>query len=180
MQSTQNNDAELVRAAQLGDQNAVAGLYNRYFDALYRFCYWQTNKSLDAEDLSQDVMVAMLQALPKFRFEASFRNFLYAIAKRKIAAWMQRKYQLSTVRYEEFIQEIGDDDAWLDDENQVKKQHSIAQLLAKLPGREQKVMRLRYLRGFSHAEIAQKLQITVSNVKVICHRCIHKLAGSVK
>lgn len=168
-------DHELVQAAQSGDQVAMTALYNRYFAALYRFCYWQTNKSVDAEDLTQDVMVAMIRSLPTFRFAASFRNFLYAIAKRRIAAWIQQKYQLPIVQYEEFLQEIGDDDSWIADENQQKKRRSIAQLLKQLPLREQKILKLRYLHGMSQVEVAEKLKLSVANIKVLCHRSLKKL-----
>ncbi len=169
-------DHELVLAIQSGDQSAFAALYDRYFAALYRFCYWQTNKSADAEDIVHDVMISMWRSLPSFRFAASFRNYLYAIAKRQIAAWLRQKYQLPSIQYEEFMQEIGDDDSWLDaDENKEKKRRTLAQMLQKLPTREQKILTLRYLRGMSQAEVAAKLNLSIANVKVLCHRSLKKL-----
>lgn len=174
--SSNQTDHELVQAVQSGDQAALAVLYDRYFAALFRFCYWQTNKSADAEDIAQDVMIGMLRSLPKFRFAASFRNYLYSIAKRHIAAWLRHKYQLPITHYEEFMQEIGDDDAWLDDDDsQEKKRRSLAKLLQKLPVREQKVLTLRYLRGMSQAEVATKLNLSIANIKVLCHRSLKKL-----
>lgn len=171
-------DSALVKQVQAGDQQALAVLYQRYFDNLYRFCYWQTNRSDDAEDLTQDVLVAMVKGIKQFSFQSSFRNWLYAIAKRVIAAWLKQKYRLSQVEYAEFLQEIGDDDTWLADDNQVKKQAHVEKLLAKLTQRDRKIMRLRYLRGFTQAEIAKQLHISVTNVKVICHRCLRKLSQS--
>ena len=174
--SSHLSDYELVQAAQAGDTAAVAALYDRYFAALYRFCYWQTNRSEDAEDLTQDVLVAMVKGIKQFSFQSSFRNWLYAIAKRVIAAWLKQKYRLPQVEYAEFLQEIGDDDSWLADDNQVKKHAYVEKLLATLAIRDQNVMKLRYLRGFTQAEIAKQLHISVTNVKVICHRCVRKLA----
>lgn len=173
---TTQNDHALVQAAQNGDQTAFTALYNRYFSALYRFCYWQTNKSADAEDIVQDVMLIVLRSLKHFRFSASFRNYLYAIAKRRIALWLQQKYKLPTVQYEAFLHEIGDDDSWLDEENQKQKRRSLLQLLRNLPIREQKILRLRYLQGLSQAEVAKKLHLTVANIKVLCHRSLKKLS----
>lgn len=178
--SSHLSDYELVQAAQAGDTAAVAALYDRYFAALYRFCYWQTNKSLDAEDIAQDVMVAMVRSLSNFRQTASFRNYLYAIAKKQIAAWLQKKYRLPTTQYEEFLQEIGDDDSWLNEDNQAKKRKSIARLLRKLTPREQKVLQLRYLHGMSQAEVAAKLQLSIANIKVLCHRSLKKLTQLVQ
>ena len=175
LHSSKQTDHELVQAAQANDQAALATLYDRYFEPLYRFCYWQTNKSADAEDIAQDVMIGMLRSIPNFRFAASFRNYLYSIAKRQIAAWLRQKYQLPLAHYEEFMQEIGDDDTWLDDDSQAKKRRSLTKLLERLPIREQQVLTLRYLRGMSQAEVAAKLKLSIANIKVLCHRSLKKL-----
>ena len=48
-------DGALVRAAKSGDASAFGGLYERYRDAIYRYCLSRTGTAHDAEDLTSDV-----------------------------------------------------------------------------------------------------------------------------
>jgi len=70
-------------------------LYEKYVDVIYRFCYWQTNQNTEvAEDLTHDTFVEMARSTGKFNNEGKFKNWLYTIAKRQLAAWMRQKYNL--------------------------------------------------------------------------------------
>ncbi len=171
-----DNDIELVELVKKGNQQALAVLYEKYFEPIYRFCYWQTNRSLDAEDLTQDILVAMMGSLHTFTGKSSFRNWLYVLAKRRIIAWLRVKYRLPVVAYDEFIQGIGDSDEWLSEDNQELKRQSIGKMLQVLSDRDRQVVALHYLHGYSQVEVAKKLRITISNVKVICHRSLKVLS----
>lgn len=72
-------DDELLRAWADGDQGAGASLYRRYFDALYRFF---RTKAPDAyEDLVQVTMMECMRSKERYRGDAPFRAFLFAVAR---------------------------------------------------------------------------------------------------
>jgi RNA polymerase sigma factor (sigma-70 family) len=73
-------DEGLAAAAQAGDQTALSHLYDRYMDQLYRFVFRHVNHVQDAEDLTSDIMLRMVNHLPTYRRASSFRTWLYAIA----------------------------------------------------------------------------------------------------
>jgi RNA polymerase sigma factor (sigma-70 family) len=85
-------DAELFEAWRGGDARASQGagteLFERWFDALYRFF---RNKVDDGvEDLVQETFLACLRG-PPFRGEASFRTYLFTIARHQLYAhWSKR------------------------------------------------------------------------------------------
>ncbi len=83
-----------VQMAKDGNAAGVTALYRLYFEPIYRFCYWQTNRGADAEDLTQDIFIEMAKSIRGFRGESSFKNWLYVLAKRQIAGWLRQKYQL--------------------------------------------------------------------------------------
>ncbi len=170
------SEDNLVELAQQGSSQAIAALYNLYLSPLYRFCYWQTNRSEDAEDLTQDIFVEMAKSIHRFRHQSSFKNWLYILAKRRILAWIRMRYQLPTASlnyFEELSRENGEH--WLDEENEERKIEYVEELLTYLSPRERQVMRLRYLQNSSVKEIAQYLHMKEVTAKVMCHRALKKL-----
>jgi|SRR5579859_1017185 len=169
-------DEQLVRMAKDGRAAAIEALYRKYFEPMYRFCYWQTNHSGDAEDLTQNIFIEMVKSIHNFRGNSSFKNWLYILAKRQVSNWIREKYHYpKTELLEATMVVMGDDDEWLDVENMVVKERRVQQLLELLSSQEKEVMRLRYLHNFSMKDIAMRLKLSETNVKVICHRSLKKL-----
>lgn len=162
-------DHNCVQRAQRGDRGAVRTLYEKYFEPLYRFCYWQTGSQADAEDITQDVFIAMTISLRSFRGDALFKNWLYQMAKNKVAQWITRKR--NTTHFP-LLEEIEDTSNWIDPENEQFKRKVVKKLLSALKPRERKVIELRYLKRYSVEETAKAIHITPSNVKVITHRVL--------
>jgi RNA polymerase sigma-70 factor (ECF subfamily) len=72
-------DGELLEAWGAGDRSAGATLFDRHYGALARFF---RNKAGDAaDDLIQQTLLATLEARDRFEGKASFRTFLFAIAR---------------------------------------------------------------------------------------------------
>jgi RNA polymerase sigma-70 factor (ECF subfamily) len=166
-------DEKLVELAQNGIQDAVAQLYSKYVDAIYRFCYWQTNQSGDAEDLTSDVMLDMAKGLRHFAGKSSFKNWLYAIAKNHLQHWIrEHKYELPLISLDDNLK-VNED--WIDPDEQEGSRQRLASLFKKLTLREQKLLTLRFLRGYTVTETASALKVSESNVKVLTHRAITKL-----
>jgi RNA polymerase sigma-70 factor (ECF subfamily) len=78
-----DRDAELVARARR-DRQAFAALYDRYLDAIYRFCYVRLGSREAAEDATSLVFTKAMDALPAYRGGA-FRSWLFAIAHNAVA-----------------------------------------------------------------------------------------------
>lgn len=77
--SDERSDRELLQAWGAGETPAGAQLFDRHFGALSRFF---RNKAGDAaDDLIQQTLLACLEARARFEGKASFRTFLFAIAR---------------------------------------------------------------------------------------------------
>ncbi len=71
-------DSQLFDAWLRGEQRAAAELFERHFDAIDRFF---RNKVIEgSDDLVQQTFAALLESRDRFRGEASFRTYLFAIA----------------------------------------------------------------------------------------------------
>jgi RNA polymerase sigma-70 factor (ECF subfamily) len=78
------SDGELLDAWRAGDAGAGDELFERHFDALYRF--FASRLSTGVEDAIQQTLLGCVEARDRFRGEASFRSFLFAIARNQLLA----------------------------------------------------------------------------------------------
>lgn len=75
-----SSDEDLARAAADGDRDAFAALLSRHYDALYRICFRLTGLAHDAQDLTQDICLALPTKLKRFQGRAKFTTWLYRVA----------------------------------------------------------------------------------------------------
>ncbi len=64
-----------------GDRGAGSQLLERHFSSLHRFFGNKVSGLHDVEDLVQQTLMACVAARDRFRRDASFRSFLFAIAR---------------------------------------------------------------------------------------------------
>jgi RNA polymerase sigma-70 factor (ECF subfamily) len=77
----EDDEAFLIAAAQ-ADSAAFDSLYARYLPGVYRYLYHHTSGSAEVEDLTQQVFLKALEALPRYRAHGiPFSVWLYRIAR---------------------------------------------------------------------------------------------------
>ena len=75
-------DRELLVAWRDGDRDAGSELFERHFAELYRFFRNKADDGVD--DLIQQTLLACLKGLDRFREDASFRTWIFAIARNEL------------------------------------------------------------------------------------------------
>jgi len=89
-----------VIAWRAGDRAAGEQLFARHFDALYRF--FRNKVDEGADDLIQQTFAAVVASIDRFRGEASFRSYLFAIARNELLAhWRKKRRSDAQVDVEE-------------------------------------------------------------------------------
>jgi len=76
------SDADLLAAWRTGDNRAGNELFDRHFESLYRFFVHKVG--VQAEDLVQQTLLACLRGGAGWRGDASFRAYLFAIARHEL------------------------------------------------------------------------------------------------
>jgi len=165
-------DEALLDRVRAGDETALSTLYRRYVQAIYRFVLGQVRDHDLAEDLTSDSFARMLRGLDSFRGEASFKNWLYQIARNAVRNHRRSaSYRLNVplsptlASVEPSAEPAASDDA----------EARVAAMLAPLPPRYRQVLELRFLMGCSLQETADRLATTVANAKVLQLRALQKL-----
>lgn len=86
------DDGALLDAWRSGDRAAGNQLFERHFDAIYRFFSRKLQGEDEAAELVQRTFLACVEAAVGFRREASFRTFLFAIARHELYGyWRARR-----------------------------------------------------------------------------------------
>src|SRR5690349_6524953 len=78
-------DSDLVAAARCGDERAFNGLVRRHHERLIQFVRTRLDRTIDADDVAQEVFVAAWRQLPGFRGGSRFQTWLFGIAVKQCA-----------------------------------------------------------------------------------------------
>lgn len=75
----QTPDEALASAAATGDRDAFAALLGRHYDRIFGLAFRLTGSRAEAEDLTQDICLALPAKLGSWRGEARFTTWLYRV-----------------------------------------------------------------------------------------------------
>jgi len=169
------NERVTVDAARAGNQQALAELYSLYFPRVYRYILARTGNVHDAEDLTEEVFVRVLDAIERFQWrEAPFSAWLFRIAHNAVIS--QRRRDGARGRSAP-LSEALPVDAQGPEETVENRQalNEIMRAAQELPEAQRLVISLRFAAGLSVAETAKALGKGEGNIKVIQHKAIAKL-----
>ena len=106
-----SSDAELVTRAQRGEVSAIGRLYDRHRESIFRYLWIRLDDRQLAEDLTGDVFMRMLDALPRYRLQGlPFRAWLYRIAHNLLIDHFRKMNHQTTVPIEIAEELEADDD----------------------------------------------------------------------
>lgn len=172
-------DADLVRRAKAGELDAFEALTNRYEQRVYGLAMRMLRQEQDAEDVTQQTFLSVLENLDGFRGEASFSTWVLRIAshaalkiirKRKgldtvsLEAATEKSDESSSIPHPEFIADWRQSPEHLVERNEVRR--LLDNALTRLDEKHRVVFLLRDVEGLSVRETAAALDLSEANVKV--------------
>ena len=174
----QADEDQLVQATR-ANPAAFEGLYNHYVTRVYRYVYARVNSRDEALDLTQQVFLKALDALPNYRSRGgAFAAWLFRIAHHVVAdTYRRRKLTLSWETLpeldslDEFIYDHNPEALFLHQEELKQLQKQLSQL--DQPKRE--LLALRFAADLSSTEIAYVVGKSPAAVKKQLTRIIQTL-----
>lgn len=170
------NDAALVERAQGGSEDAVRDLLGQVRPAVLRYATARLGRRDAAEDVTQEVCLAVLTALPGYADTGRpFRSFVFGIAAHKVADAHRAAYRSRDVLTEE-LPERPDDAPGPEDLAISSEEGRRAQaLLNRLPDDQRELLLLRVAAGLSAEEVGGVLGMSPGAVRVAQHRALNRL-----
>ncbi len=171
-------DEHLAQKARRGDRDAFMALYERYLDKVYNRVRSRI-PSEHAEDVTQEIFIAVLRSIPQFEQRAQFNTWLYTIVNRQIADFYryrrrheeERSVHLDSAEHlitaAAYKHERGDEGAL------------VQQALLRLPEHYQEIIFMRFADGLTFAEIANEREQSLEAVKSLYRRAIQALRNEI-
>lgn len=169
-------DAALVEAAK-SDSVHFSALFERYWEAVLRYCYFRSGNWHEAEDLASRIFLNAFTGLSGFRndpHELAFRGWLFTIARNVIANRSRDLDSRVTVPLESAANraslELGPEDLALASD----AQRRVQELLSSLAPNQRALLELR-MAGLSTAEIGQVMSMSTGAVRTAQFRAMTAL-----
>jgi RNA polymerase sigma-70 factor (ECF subfamily) len=169
------NVRRLVERAQQGDRAALEELYLIHFDRIYSYLHMSVGNRHDAEDLTTQTFVKMLESIGRFRWQAApFSAWLFRIAHNLAMDHFRarRRWQPE----EEVPEPIGSEEpsAELQAMQSIGRQ-SMLELIETLSPEQQQVLTLKFVFNFPNTDVAKILDKTEGAIKSLQHRALASL-----
>lgn len=170
----------LVRAAQDGDEAAIAQMIAALLPRISRYCRGRIGPRhstfASADDVAQEALMAVLHALPTYRRDGvNFFGFAFGIAAHKVADFHRKRQREPGVPTAE-PPAVEDGDGGPEQKVlHAEQSERLGRLLDVLNDRQREILVHRVVTGLSAEETAQVLGMTPGAVRVAQHRALDKL-----
>jgi RNA polymerase sigma-70 factor, ECF subfamily len=162
----------LVERGQAGDREALEELYLLHFDRIYSYLHMSVGNRHDAEDLTTQTFLKMLESIKRFRWRsAPFSAWLFRIAHNLAMDHFRaaRRWQPE----EEVPEPPGSEELSAEEEAMhAIGRESMLELIDKLSHEQQQVLTLKFVFNFPNAEVGTILGKTEGAIKSLQHRAL--------
>ena len=164
-------EEKVLAALDAGEiDQALNALIAECGQAILAYCLARLGDDAIAHDVAQDVFVAVWQALPGFRREASLRTWLFVIAHNRCAKRREslgRFRRLFSSGLDKIVEEAQPDPADPPEEAVLKHQQAerLRRALAKLKRKERDLLTMYYMEELSLEKIAERYSVARETVR---------------
>jgi RNA polymerase sigma-70 factor (ECF subfamily) len=165
----------LVERGQQGDREALEELYLLHFDRIYSYLHMSVGNRHDAEDLTTQTFMKMLESIKRFRWQsAPFSAWLFRIAHNLAMDHFRasRRWQPE----EEVPEPPGETELSAEQAAfQSIGRQSMLELIEGLSHEQQQVLTLKFVFNLPNGEVATILEKTEGAIKSLQHRALVSL-----
>ena len=144
-----NSDEHTTKAESMEQVIAL------YYDQIYKFCYWKTHSSVDAQDITQDTFIRFMDAAQTYSDIENPRALLYTIAQHLCLNWLKK---VPPDSLDELSQ--NQEPAVEDFSDRSVQKIVLSTAITTLPDEQQEVLLLRYGQDLKVGEIAEILGLS--------------------
>jgi RNA polymerase sigma-70 factor (ECF subfamily) len=171
---------ELVARGQAGDRDALEELYLIHFDRIYSYLHVSVGNRHDAEDLTTQTFLKMLEKIGSFKWQsAPFSAWLFRIAHNLAMDHFRarRRWQPE----EEVPEPPGEEEPSAElAAMQTIGRESMLKLIERLSPEQQQVLTLKFVFNLPNAEVGAILDKTEGAIKSLQHRALVSLQKQIQ
>jgi RNA polymerase sigma factor (sigma-70 family) len=170
-------EQELVDGCKQNDRRMQEALYKRYFADMLRMCRRYTHSDDLSAEIINTAFLKVFQKIDTYTYSGSLEGWVRRIVYHCVADHFR-----GTGKYRHFIvfeDSPKESTSSVQNGNDLEEKE-LLRLIDHLPNTSASVFRLYALEGFSHAEIAEKLQMSEGNSKWHLFQARKKLQESIQ
>ncbi len=127
-----------------------------------------------SEEIMQEVLISVHKSLKSYSSDRPFRPWLNAIIQFRRTDFLRKHYKSKNVK------DISQENTEIFSDNVTHNSHAgelqdIEKALGSIPDKQRRIFKLLKIEGYSAAEVAKEMDMSVSAVKVSAHRTAGKL-----
>jgi RNA polymerase sigma-70 factor (ECF subfamily) len=157
-------------------------LVDHFQPEIYRMIFYRTHSRMDAEDLTQDVMLKAYKHITRLKSPEVFRSWLYRIAVNRVKDYYRRKKFQSLFGFvsmdQEGFHETDEIAATPEVDGGMSKKDfwkQIGRMLTRLSAVEKEVFLLRFFDQLTIKEMSAALHKSESTIKTHLYRALRKI-----
>lgn len=165
-----------IREITMDKNQFFEEIYENYRDKIFKFIYYKVSDADLADDLTNDVFVAVYKNLHTYDANKSFiSTWLYAISYNRLKNYYKsRKATEYSIEYMLEMNIVPHPELH-DPLEQEELRLMLKNAMQKLPERNRKIILMKYYWGMTSREIGRNLNITPGNVRIILKRSLSTL-----
>ena len=172
MPDTFGNDESLMQAVSRGDLGAFEQLVRRHQAWVWKIAYRFLNDKEEAEDITQEAFLRLLDASGRYQATAKFTTYLYQIVCRQCLDRARKKQPVYMAEIPEILESNPGASETM---KQAEVSAKIDAALRSLPPDYRMAIILKYFEGLSGADIARAMKKSPKGVERILARARKKL-----
>jgi RNA polymerase sigma-70 factor (ECF subfamily) len=166
-----------VEGARAGNPEAVGWLYENYFDRIYRYIYLRLGDPTEAEDISEQVFLKMIESIDGFKWQGStFAAWLYRIAHNEVVDTLRRHSRRPQIPLEPVSDTLHSE---RDDPHRLAEQkdfhNDLRAAISDLTELQAQVIMLKFGSDLTNAEVATILDRTEGAIKALQYSALQNL-----
>jgi len=176
-----DDEVELVDRLRAGDESAFVALIGRYQPRLLRLAETTVGSRAVAEEVTQDVWLAVVRGVERFEGRSTLATWLFHILLNRARSAAGREQRagrpdegLVDDRFDKSGAWASPPEPWAEqvDDRLVAERLAgrVQELLPLLPDQQRQVLVLRDLEGLSPSDVADIVGVTDANQRVLLHR----------
>ena len=176
MPITEANEEELLAAAMQYSEAALGELYDRYEAKIYSYIYRRTGDQVLSEDMTAQVFLKMLESIrDRKAWHSSFSGWLYRIAHNLVIDHYRRRDRHSSIDLEDAPTVAADIEDPVETAEMNIDAERLRAAIRRLTDEQAEVVSLRFLEGYSIAEVAAMTNRTEGAIKALQYRAVATL-----
>jgi len=191
-------DLNFVELIKSGRVNAFDHIYNKYYEYLERYCFFRVYDKEVAKDLAAEILTKVYLNIQKYNKDYTFNAWLWSIARNHVIDYCRNesKSALNSNTKLRIVKKVYSDEVntgFISDDQIVSKdidvyenkdllkskREFISGLLKSMTERERLILTHYYFDDMSYDEIASKLDLNLSTMKVTLKRAKEKLRDKI-